>query len=234
MTEQSEVTVILFDPNLVMRRGLRTLLESCDRIMVADEAATGGEAAERTQRLRPDVVLVSVRSPQPEDYAALEQLRGLTGVLLLSDTEDRAMVERALRSGVTGHLVHGQFDDEELIDAVVASAGHRGRFSPGVIEAMVESVRSTSTSPGTLDRRKPVDDRFGLSPREVEIMESIVWGHGNRDIAQTLFISEKTVKNHINRIYMKLGCRTRSEAIAQWLGIARPVPAGRRPAVASR
>jgi DNA-binding NarL/FixJ family response regulator len=115
--------------------------------------------------------------------------------------------------------VHGQFSPIECVDAVVAAAAGRHRVSPPVLDALVEHLRS-APEPGAPGR----DSRgtHGLSRREVEIMEHIVRGRANGHIARALYISEKTVKNHINHVYAKLGTRNRAESIALWLGLADP------------
>jgi DNA-binding NarL/FixJ family response regulator len=217
--ERGSLRVLVVDRNMVMRQGLRSLLEADVRVGAVYET-DGSDAVESVERLRPDVVLFTTLWPDVDDQGLLDQLCRRAAVLVLSDSAERALVERGLRAGATGFLVHGQFLAEDLAGAVLATAGRQPTLSPGAVTALVESVRSASSP--RIEAAAGSAPAYGLSRREVEIMECVVWGHGNLDIARTLCISEKTVKNHINHIYMKLGCRNRAEAISLWLGTARP------------
>ena len=211
------VRTLVVDDNIVMRLGLRCVLESSDRVVVVGEARDGLEAIERTERLQPDVVLLDVRMPRMDGIAALSRLCGRTPVLMLSHSDDRTVIERAMRGGATGYLVHGHFVGEELIAAVLSTAQGQPVLSPTATAAVVESLRTAATQPAPGCGPPP---GHRLSEREVEVMSHIVRGLSNSEIARALFLSEKTVKNHVNHIYTKLSCATRAEAIARWFGLA--------------
>ncbi|MFF8607315.1 response regulator [Streptomyces sp. NPDC015346] len=224
------LTVVVADDNPVVRAGLTSLLEGRPDISVVAEAPDGGTALEATQRTRPDVVLLDVRMPIFDGLTALPHLARLAPVLMLTYSGESEVVQEALRLGAGGYLVHGEFTAEELVTAVHDVRAGRARFTPTAANALVGVVRATAHDGGvvragewqqfgrmTSQLQRNVG-QFGLSGREAEVMDLIASGLNNRQIADTCFISEKTVKNHINRIFAKLHSTTRSEAIAAWLG----------------
>ncbi|GGT83255.1 MULTISPECIES: response regulator [Streptomyces] len=225
------LTVVVADDNPVVRAGLTSLLEGRrPDIRVVAEAPDGGTALEVTRRTRPDVVLLDVRMPVLDGLTALPHLARLAPVLMLTYSGESEVVQEALRLGAGGYLVHGEFTAEELVTAVHDVRAGRAHFTPTAANALVGVVRATAHDDGSARSagalqfgRMPSHvqrnvGQFGLSGREAEVMDLIASGLNNRQIADTCFISEKTVKNHINRIFAKLHSTTRSEAIAAWLG----------------
>jgi DNA-binding NarL/FixJ family response regulator len=203
------IRVLIADDNAVIRQGVRALLtSSADDIEVVGEASTGREAIEQAEVLAPDVVLLDIRMPVMDGVKAAERLSGQCKVMMLTYSDDEPMVAGAIRAGAHGYLVHGRFEPDELTRAVRDLADGKRIVSPSVGE---------SREPGP--RRETGPD--SLTEREREVMGFIGRGRSNRDIAQELVISEKTVKNHIRAIYEKLGVASRAEAMAVWLGIER-------------
>jgi DNA-binding NarL/FixJ family response regulator len=201
--------VLIADDNPVVRSGLVSLLEA-GGIPVVGEAADGERAIALAEALRPDLVLLDVRMPLLDGVAAAERLAVLTRVLMLTYTDVPNVIRTAIGNGAAGYLVHGTFTSAELIDAVRSVAAGGSPLSPAASAALVGAVREARTEArGT---------RFGLSAREVEIMDLVAQGHANKAIARKLFLAEKTVKNHLNRIYPKLDVSSRGAAIAVWLG----------------
>jgi DNA-binding NarL/FixJ family response regulator len=219
---ERRISALVVNDNVVVRVGLTSLLEASGRVTVAGEAADGSQAAELAENCRPDVALLDVRVPGRDGLQALPKLVTLTRVLMVTYNGDRAVIDRALRIGATGYLVYGQFTPAELVDAVVGAASGLPYLSPVAVAALVDSLKAAPQ--GQAASPRPV--AHGLSHREMEIMEHIVRGRGNAHIARMLYLSEKTVKNHINHIYAKLGTRNRAEAIAFWLGLAEPAERG--------
>jgi DNA-binding NarL/FixJ family response regulator len=195
---------------------LTSLLEASGLVTVAGEAGDGTEAVEMARRCSPDVTLLDVQMPGQGGLDALSTLVTLTRVLVLTYSEERAVIDRALRRGATGYLVYGEFAPDELIDAVVGAARGRPHLSPAAVAVLVDGVKADSPRHRPMVAARPASR--GLSGREVEIMEHIVRGRSNIHIARMLHLSEKTVKNHINHIYAKLGTPNRAQAIACWLG----------------
>ncbi|UUU40268.1 response regulator [Streptomyces sp. NBC_00162] len=219
------LSVLIADDNPVIRAGLAAILCTAEDIEVIAQAADGREALSLTRRHAPDVVLLDVRMPGVDGISALPHLVQLAPVLMLTYSREAEIVREALLLGAGGYLVHGEFTGDDLLRAVRDAPEGRPHFTPTAASALLAELRSSSQQQRTV---APSSERmhnsvvFGLSSREVEIMDLIASGMNNQQIAATCFISEKTVKNHINRIFAKLHCTTRSEAIARWLGTARP------------
>lgn len=205
------IRVLLADDNPVIRSGLVSLLESDGRLEVVAQAATGEEAVRLAELHAPDVVLLDVRMPVMDGVAAAGAISPQRPVLMMTYTQDADTVKRAIRAGASGYLVHGNFSTDELVAAVLAVAGGQGALSPAVAPVLLAAVR---TEPLAADATLLA----GFTAREREIMELVSAGAANGEIARQLFLAEKTVKNHLNRIYAKLGVATRSEAMARWLG----------------
>jgi DNA-binding NarL/FixJ family response regulator len=213
--KETRVRVLVVDDDLVIRKGLISLLHADGRAHVVGEAADRVRALELTQLRSPDVVLLNLGVPLLEGLHVLAELSRSCKVLVLATGEVAFDVDQALRVGATGYLVHRQFSAAELVTAVVATAQGRAHLSPGAVLALAEKLRA-ARSPRV---GSPHSSRTGtLSRREFEIMDHIARGRSNPEIAKTLFLSEKTVKNHVNRIYAKLQVRSRAAAVALWLG----------------
>lgn len=156
-----------------------------------------------------EVDVVVLLSPTPlRDLAALN--RPLPPIVLVTAGLTAAEIVVALRAGARSLLVEGQFSRADLAEALRATAAGQSRLSPDALSALVRHVQQ-DRSPGSAPR-KP------LSQREREIMELVAAGAANGDIAGQLHLAEKTVRNQISRIYLKLQVRTRTEAIVRWLG----------------
>jgi DNA-binding NarL/FixJ family response regulator len=220
------VSALVVNNNVVVRVGLTSLLEASGRVTVAGEIGDGDEAVRMVEARRPDVALLDVHVPGRDGLQGLPRLVSLTRVLMVTYNGDRAVIDQALRIGATGYLVYGQFTPAELVEAVVGTANGLPHLSPVAVAALVDSLK---VAPQQQPAASPQPTTHGLSHREAEIMEHIVRGRGNAHIARMLYLSEKTVKNHINHIYAKLGTRNRAEATAFWLGLARPADMGSPP-----
>ena len=214
----ARVRALVVDDNPVVRMGLRSLLEASGRVEVVGEAANGAEAAVVADHCRPEVVLLDVRMPLVGGLEVAGALAARARVLMVSYAHEPDTVARSLREGAAGYLVHGRFDPAELVQAVVGTAAGATVLSPEAAGVLLERFRGDAR-PG---RDLPDHADSGLSRREREVMDLVAAGRSNTGVAADLFLSEKTVKNHINRIYAKLGVRTRGEAIATWLGVAPP------------
>jgi DNA-binding NarL/FixJ family response regulator len=209
------IRVLIVDDNPVIRRGIAALLGDADDVSVVGEAGDGQEAVRVASQSRPDVVLLDVRMPVMDGVAAAEPLAAIARVMMLTYTEDEHQVVAAIRAGASGYLVHGQFDADELVTRIRQLAAGETVLSPAVIGTVFEALRRT---PGSPDES---DGPASLTAREREIMNLIAQGLTNGQIAERFVLSEKTVKNHVNRIYAKLGASNRAQATALWLGTAR-------------
>lgn len=200
------VKVLLVDDHQVVRRGLRTFLEVQDDIEVVGEAGDGEEGVARAEELRPDVVLLDVRMPGSDGIEALRRLRSLGNparVLVVTSFTERRTVVPALRAGATGYL-YKDVDPDALAAAIRSvHAGHTV-LQPEVAEVLL----SQDNGPG--------EGRGGtLTDRERDVLGLIADGRSNREIARSLYLSEKTVKTHVSNILMKLDVSDRTQA-ALW------------------
>jgi DNA-binding NarL/FixJ family response regulator len=208
----SPVNVLVVDDNAVVRSGLCGLLAASSEIHVVGEAWDGERAVELARVLLPDVVLLDVRMPRRDGVSAAREIAGISRVLMMTFTDDHQVIRDAVAAGASGYLVHGAFDAADLVSSIQAVARGTGVFSTAALQAlrtpetpMVESISSTPRQP-----------ELGLSERQAEILALIADGLSNGEIATRCFLTEKTVKNHINRIFSALDVRTRGEAIALW------------------
>ncbi|MEU6671941.1 response regulator transcription factor [Streptomyces sp. NPDC046727] len=231
--------LLVADDNPVVRAGLTALLSGRPDTTVVAEARDGREAYEAAVQHRPDVILLDVRMPGVDGISALPHLVRLAPVMMLTYSHETETVREALRLGAGGYLVHGEFTTEQLVRAVRDVREGRPHVTPGATRALLPTLRVDAPAHATPQLPSSVPDlttpplsqlqppmgqsfrsRFRLSVREAEIMDLIASGMTNQQIATACFITEKTVKNHINRIFAKLHSTTRSQATAKWLGVA--------------
>ncbi|WP_067461548.1 response regulator transcription factor [Actinomadura macra] len=211
--------VMIVDDNAFIRAGLTSALEATDDIEVVGEAGDGHQAQELAWQLVPDVVLLDVRMPRTDGISAAAALSRISRVIMLTQVEEPEVVLSAVRNGAVGYLVHNTFTVDELAEAIRDTVRHRAHpLSHAASAALIDAARTDRAAAPAAD---PAEQRarFGLSAREVQVMDLIVRGHANQDIAAKLFLTEKTVKNYINRIYAKLGAPNRATAIVTWLGM---------------
>lgn len=198
----SKIRVFCVDDNFVARRGLRSVLEAENDIEVVGEASSGSEALKRLKDCPADVVLMDIRMSDIDGIEATSLLlreNPEARVLMATVIEDPRIHMNAMLAGARGYLVYGHFVPESLTEAVRAVAsGQRVNIPPLPEVAVLPPVES---------------EGIELTQREAEIMKLIAAGKDNREIAASLNIEEKTVKNHINNIYSKLHVNTRQEAI---------------------
>lgn len=204
------IRVMIVDDNFVVRRGLHSSLEFDPAMMLVGEAASGDEAIELARELVPDVILMDIRMPGRDGISATEVISDespTTKVLMLTWSEDPEHLRSAVLAGAKGYLVHGRFSPERLAEAVRVVHEGGALITPMLAPALLDFVRQNAQG----QRGKSAGTT--LTPREVEVLEYIVAGKSNREIATALYIEEKTVKNHVSNIYSKLHLKNRYEAI---------------------
>jgi DNA-binding NarL/FixJ family response regulator len=197
--------ILTVDDNPIIRMGLRSLLEGTDGVTSVDDTGDPEEAVARVDSGQVDVVLLDVRMPLMSGLELLPRLSGAT-VVMLTHTDDPAAVSEAIAAGAAGYLVHGALEPAAMLDAI------RLCRNGSQVVSGVSTVRSAPPAPAAVSAVHSL-----LSPREKEVMDLVADGLANREIAALLFLSEKTVKNHVNSMFAKLGVTTRSQAIVRWL-----------------
>lgn len=197
------IRILIAEDHLMVRAGIRALLEKAGDINILGEASNGQEAVEMTQQLKPDVLVMDIMMPRMNGIQAAENIRELklsTHILLLSMYADAGFVHQALQCGVKGYVLKSSVSDE-LLWAVRAVASGETFLSSPISEIVVESAAHPH-APGTES-----DPLSNLSPREKEILQLIAEEHTSGEIAKILFISEKTVEKHRARLMEKLNVR---------------------------
>ncbi len=215
-----EVNILIVDDHTLFRTGVRKMLEAEEDMHVVGEAATGREALEQARKLMPDVILMDIKMPDPsaadlrsqsgQALNGIEATRRLcremphVGVIFCTMFEDDEFVFAGLQAGGRGYILKDD-DPETMLRAIRAVAHGESLLGPTIAQKV---VRQFSAVP---EEQTPLYD--DLTPRELEVLKLIAEGLANREIAEELTISEKTVKNHINNIFSKLHINDRSQAI---------------------
>lgn len=207
-SREEPVRVFLLDDHEVVRRGIQDLLDAEDDITVVGEAGTIEQALTRGPALRPDVAVLDVRLPDGDGITVCRELRsrmpGLACLMLTSFDDDDALLD-AIMAGAAGYVLK-QIKGSDLVAAIRTVASGQSMLDPATTARLMSSLRGD-------EDEQPADDRLaGLSPRERDILALIGEGMTNRQIGHRLYLSEKTVKNHISRLLAKLGVERRIQA----------------------
>ncbi|HXS65727.1 MAG TPA: response regulator transcription factor [Streptosporangiaceae bacterium] len=206
------VTVVVADDQAAVREGLVLLLGTLPGIEVTGEAADGNTAIATVAAVRPQVVLMDLNMPHCDGVEATRRIRAdhpQTRVVVLTTYSDDESIVAALQAGAVGYLT------KDSTRAEIGRAVHAAAAGQAVIDAAVQQ-RLLSAAARALRPEPPPETRDQDSPltlRESEVLRLIADGQSNREIARTLFVSEATVKTHVNRIFTKTGSRNRAEAI---------------------
>ena len=216
------IRVLVVDDNPIVRAGLRAHLDASGAAQVVGEAGDGRAALDAARLLRPHVTLLDYRMPVADGLSIVAELARLTAVLTLTSDDSDTVVREMLRGGARGYLVHGEFDPAELVRAVTVVASGRSWLSPAAATVAAEALRQaqeTAEAGARAARRwQETRRRYGLTPREREVLDLVAEGLANVVIAQRLGLTEKTVKNHLHAVFAKLGARNRTEAVLRWTG----------------
>lgn len=211
------IRVLLVDDQALFREGLNTLLSVHADIEVVGEASNGEESLLQAAALQPDVVLMDLRMPRLDGAAATRRLRASyphIQVIVLTTFDDDEHIFEGLRAGAVGYLLK-DVPSQKLVEAIRTAARGESFLHPSVATRLVaEFNRLADTHPFPLPHpsSSPSPLVEPLSERELEILHHLTQGASNREIANTLYITEGTVKNHITNILGKLGVRDRTQA----------------------
>lgn len=205
------IRVLIADDHLVVREGLRTMLEIQPDMEVAGEAADGQEAVDLAARLQPDVILMDLRMPRLDGLGAIRAIRQRwpqLAVVILTTYDDDAHIVQGLQAGARGYLLKDA-SREAILTAIRAAARGETLLPPEVAARVVAHL-------GAPAPQAPADAT--LSEREREVLHAVAAGQRNKEIADDLGITERTVKAHLASIFNKLGATSRAEAIARAMG----------------
>ncbi|MER5259889.1 MULTISPECIES: response regulator transcription factor [unclassified Streptomyces] len=224
--------VLVVDDQFLIRAGLVGLLRAAPGVEVVGEAGDGAEAVELAAATRPDVILMDIRMPGMSGIVATEKILAEAPeppprVLVLTTFDLDEYVYGALRAGASGFLLKDS-GPERLLAAVAAVGGGDALFAPSVTCRLVEAFARQARS-GAGESAEPPPDLRALTLREVEVLKLIATGLSNADIADRLYISEATVKTHLNRTMTKLDLDSRAQAVvvAYESGLVTPGGGGR-------
>jgi DNA-binding NarL/FixJ family response regulator len=208
-TAQSPIRVFLLDDHEVVRRGLTDLLDSEPDISVVGDANSAEHALVRGPALRPDVAVLDVRLPDGDGISVCRELRSrmpeLACLMLTSFDDEEALLD-AIMAGAAGYVLK-QIKGSDLVSAVRTVASGQSMLDPTTTARLMRSLRADLDEGPAL-----APELAGLSPRERDILALIGDGLTNREIGKKLYLSEKTVKNHISRLLAKLGVQRRVQA----------------------
>jgi DNA-binding NarL/FixJ family response regulator len=212
MSDQ-EISVVVADDQSAVREGLVLLLGTLPGISVAGSATDGAEAVELVAALRPRVVLMDLHMPGTGGVEATKQIteeHPETKVVVLTTYADDQSILSALRAGALGYLTKDA-TRTAIGQAVMTAAAGQAVLDPAVQQRLLSAAdRGLGAGSVTAEPASPDDE---LTPREVDVLRLIAKGRSNREIARDLFVSEATVKTHVNRIFFKTGSRDRAQAI---------------------
>jgi len=204
------VRVVVADDQTVVREGLVTLLGTMSGIEVVGAAANGEEAVSLVADLAPEVVLMDLRMPRLDGVEATKRIRAKypeTQVVVLTTYADDESIIGALRAGAIGYITKDAGRDQ-IGRALEAAASGQAILDTAVQARLVD----VAMLPGSESEGGPLPD--GLTEREAEVLRLMAAGRSNPEIGRDLFVSEATVKTHVNRIFAKTGSRDRSQAVA--------------------
>ena len=207
MDSNSEIRVLLAEDHALFRQGLRELLDAAG-LSVIGEASDGTTAVRLTRELRPDVVVMDLHMPRMDGIDATSEIMKAERppiVLVLTVSTKNDDVLDAIAAGASGYLLKDAAADE-IVNAVRNASAGKSSLSPTIAGAVVRRVREQSAA------SEQPDDLLALSARETEILRLVAQGRDNTEIAQELYLSPSTVKNHVSSILEKLGVDSRVQA----------------------
>ncbi len=202
--------VMVADDQALVREGLMTLLEAAPDITPVAAAVNGEEAVALCARHRPDVVLMDLRMPELDGVEATRRIRAAqpeTEIVVLTTYADEASILEALQAGARGYLTKDA-GIAEISRAIHAAANHQAVLDP-VVHSRLLAAATSGAKPAPAPASLPDE----LTPREAEVLSLIARGLSNREIADTLVVSEATVKTHVNHVFAKIGARDRAQAV---------------------
>ncbi|MFA9564261.1 MAG: response regulator [Acidimicrobiales bacterium] len=203
------IRLMIVDDHQMLREGLRRSMSEIG-FDVIGEASDGDEAVTRATAQRPDVILMDVTMPRMDGVEACRQVKDVlpdTHIVMLTMHADQSVLADAIRAGASGYLVKDCSTDE-IADAVKMAAAGQTALSPQLAATMLDEVRR-------MEEQERAQETRLITKREEEVLQMIADGCSTTEVAEGLYISQKTVKNHLASIYQKLEARDRTQAVLQ-------------------
>lgn len=204
MNEGNQIRVMIVDDHTVVRRGLGAVLQAADGMELVAEAGNGEEAVKACERVQPDVILLDLLMPKMDGVTAagiIHERWPAIRIIALTSFKEKEYVEGVLKAGATGYLLKN-VSAEELVATIRRAMEGQPSLSPEAAQVLIQHVNEPAA---------PVTE---MTEREVEILSLMVEGKSNQEIADTMFVSQSTVKFHVSNILSKLEVTTRTEAVA--------------------
>jgi DNA-binding NarL/FixJ family response regulator len=212
-TDATALRIVVADDQRAVREALATVLDAEPGLEVVGLAADGEEAVELSHRFSPDVVLMDLHMPNVDGVTATRRLateRPDVKVVVLTTFADDASILAALEAGASGFLTKDA-GREQIALAVRSAAAGQAVLDPVAQASLLRAATPSDAVASTSSEPAPLPD--DLTPREADVLRAIASGHSNPEIATELFISEVTVKSHINHLFAKIRARSRAEAV---------------------
>ncbi len=208
-TATDVIRVLIADDQALFRRGLFVVLGTEDGVEVVAEAENGAEAIEKARELAPDVVLMDVRMPRVNGIEAAAQIRAdlpSTKILMLTVSDEEEDLYEAIKAGANGYLLK-EISVDEVAESIRAVMQGQSLISPSMASKLLSEFNNLAKAA----QQKVLAPR--LTDRELQVLKLVAQGLSNREVAEQLFISENTVKNHVRNILEKLQLHSRMEAV---------------------
>lgn len=201
---KEEIKVLMVDDHVVVREGIKALIEGEEGMAVVGEASDGKQALIKARSCDPDVILMDLVMPGKDGIEAIEEIKDEdpgAKILILTSFSEESKVIQAVKAGASGYLMKDA-TPKELIEAIRNVDKGESSLDPGVAKTVLSSIQTGE------DR----GEREDLTERETEVLKLIAEGLSNEDIADRLFISERTVRSHVSKILKKLELENRTQA----------------------
>ena len=205
------IKILVADDHALFREGLRKILELEEDIKIVGEANDGAGTFQLVSRVKPDVILMDISLPGPSGIRITRQIKKRyrkVYVIMLSMYEDTAHIIESFQAGASGYVIKTR-PSGELIQTIRSVFREGVSIPPTIEHKLLKGIRKPDFLSGA--------ERAHLTKREVRVLKLVASGNTNKEIAKKFFISEKTVKNHLNHIYRKLGVKNRAQAVMEAL-----------------
>lgn len=207
---KNKIKILLVDDHSIVRNGLKLLLQLHDRLEVCGEAETLKEAIDVATKTDPDVILLDFKLPDGDGINGCISIKNrfpnVKIIILTAYSQDHIVVE-TIRAGADGYLLKN-IESDQLIKTILCVYRGDSVLDPSVTEGVFNNIKLDNENHET---------KFKLSPRETKILQMLSLGKANKEIAEALFISDKTVRNYVSNIFKKLNVSNRTEAASYWI-----------------